>query len=82
MLCEKYSSPDIIRRVKEGGMGKACNTHGEKNAYSILAGKQEGKRPPGRPIHSWKVNIKVDLREIHEVLGKTKRLFLDTTRNA
>jgi hypothetical protein len=30
-------------------MGKACSTHGEKHAYRILVGKQEGKRPVGRP---------------------------------
>jgi hypothetical protein len=31
-------------------MGKACSTNGEKrNAYRILVGKPEGKRPLGRP---------------------------------
>jgi hypothetical protein len=38
---------------------------GEKmNAYRILVGKLEGKRPLGRPRHSWVGNIKMDLREI------------------
>jgi hypothetical protein len=38
---------------------------GEKrNAYRILAGKPEGKRPPGRPRRRWVDNIKMDLREI------------------
>jgi hypothetical protein len=27
-------------------------------------GKQEGKRPLGRPRHRWEDNIKMDLREI------------------
>jgi hypothetical protein len=37
---------------------------GEKrNAYRILVGKPEGKRPLGRPRHSWVDNIKMDLRE-------------------
>jgi hypothetical protein len=35
-----------------------------KNAYWILVGKPEGKRPLGRPRHRWVDNIKVDLREI------------------
>jgi hypothetical protein len=38
---------------------------GEKrNAYRILVGKPEGKRPLGRPKHKWVDNIKMDLREI------------------
>jgi hypothetical protein len=38
---------------------------GEKrNAYRILVGKPEGKRPLGRPRRKWVVNIKMDLREI------------------
>jgi hypothetical protein len=38
---------------------------GEKrNAYRILVGKPEGKRPLGRPIRRWEDNIKIDLREI------------------
>jgi hypothetical protein len=40
-------------------------TMGEKrNAYRILVGKPEGKRPLGRPRRSWVDNIKMDLREI------------------
>jgi hypothetical protein len=46
-------------------MNRACSTLGEKrNAYRILVGKLEGKRPPGRPRHRWEYNIKIDLREI------------------
>jgi hypothetical protein len=38
---------------------------GEKmNAYRILVGKPEGKRPLGRPRRRWVNNIKRDLREI------------------
>jgi hypothetical protein len=38
---------------------------GEKeNAYRILVGKPEGKRPLGRPKRRWVANIKMDLREI------------------
>jgi hypothetical protein len=33
------------------------------NAYKILVGEAEGKRPLGRPSHRWEV-IKMDLREI------------------
>jgi hypothetical protein len=38
---------------------------GEKrNAYRILVGKPEEKRPLGRPRLRWLDNIKMDLREI------------------
>jgi hypothetical protein len=38
---------------------------GEKrNAYRILVGKPEGKRPLGRPRRRWVDNIKMDLREV------------------
>jgi hypothetical protein len=35
-----------------------------RNAYIILVGKPEGKRPLGRPRCRWVDNIKIDLREI------------------
>jgi hypothetical protein len=46
-------------------MGGACSTNGDKrNAYRILVGKPEGKRPLGRPRRRWEDNIRMDLREI------------------
>jgi hypothetical protein len=36
----------------------------KRNAYMILVGKPEGKRPLGRPRRRWVDNIKLDLREI------------------
>jgi hypothetical protein len=41
------------------------HTNGEKrNAYRILVGKLEGKRPLGRLRRRWVDNIKIDLRVI------------------
>jgi hypothetical protein len=36
----------------------------KRNAYRILVGKPEGKRPLGRPRRRWVSNIKMDHREI------------------
>jgi hypothetical protein len=42
-------------------MGRACSTNGAKmNAYRILVGKAEGKRPLGRQRHKWVDNIKME----------------------
>jgi hypothetical protein len=35
-----------------------------RNAYRILVGKPEGKRPLGKPRRRWVENIKMDLGEI------------------
>jgi hypothetical protein len=46
-------------------MGRVCSTNGAKrNAYRILVGKPEGKRPLGTPRRRWVDNIKMDVREI------------------
>jgi hypothetical protein len=43
-------------------MGGACSTNGEKrNAYRLLVGKPEGRRPQGKPGCSWLDNIRMDL---------------------
>jgi hypothetical protein len=46
-------------------VGRACSTNGEKrNAYRILVGEPDDKRPLGRPRRRWVDNIKIDFREI------------------
>jgi hypothetical protein len=32
-----------------------------RDAYRVLVGKLEGRRPLGRPRHRWEDNIKMDL---------------------
>jgi hypothetical protein len=62
-----YCSPSIIRMIKSKRMKWAGHVGcmGEKrNAYRILVGTREGKRPLGRPRRRWEDNIKRDLREI------------------
>jgi hypothetical protein len=46
-------------------VGGTCGTNREKgNAYRLLVGKPEGKRPLGRLRRRWIDNIKMDLLEI------------------
>jgi hypothetical protein len=35
-----------------------------RNAYKILIGEPEGKRPHGRPMHRWEDKNELDLGEI------------------
>jgi hypothetical protein len=51
-LRDLYSLPSIIRIIKSRRMrwAGACSTNGEnRNAYRLLVGKPEGKRPIERP---------------------------------
>jgi hypothetical protein len=36
----------------------------KRNAYTLLVGRPDGKKPLGRPSRRWVDNIKMDLREI------------------
>jgi hypothetical protein len=48
-----YSSPNIIRTIKEDEMGRTCSTHEEDDICKILVGKFEVKRPLGRLRPRW-----------------------------
>jgi hypothetical protein len=58
-----------------------------RNAYSILVGKSEGKRPLGRSKRRWENNIRMDLSEIgwkgvdwiHLTLGRDQWLAVVNT---
>ncbi|KAJ4444572.1 hypothetical protein ANN_06367 [Periplaneta americana] len=61
-----YSSPDIIRNIKSKSLrwtGHVARMGESRNAYRVLVGRPEGKRPLGRPRRRWENNIKMDLRE-------------------
>jgi hypothetical protein len=59
-------SPNIIGVTKLRRMRWAGHVArmGKRNAYRILVGKPEGKRPLGRSRRRGVENIKIDLREI------------------
>jgi hypothetical protein len=61
-----YSFPSIIKIIKSRRMRLAGHVErivGKRNAYRLLVGKPEGKRPLGRPLRRWVDNIKMDLRD-------------------
>jgi hypothetical protein len=56
-----------IQMIKSRRMrwaGHVAQMGEKRNAYRILAGRQEENRPLGRPRRRWIENIKMGLREI------------------
>jgi hypothetical protein len=45
-------------------VGHVAQMGEKRNAYKLLLGRPEGKRPLERPRHWWVDNIKMDLLEI------------------
>jgi hypothetical protein len=68
-LHDLYSSPSIIRIIKSWRMrwaGHVARMWEKRNAYRLLVGKPEGKRPLGRLRCRWVDNtsIRMDLGEV------------------
>jgi hypothetical protein len=66
-LHDLYSSPSIIRIMKAMRMrwaGHVARMGEKRNAYRLLVGKPEGRRPLGRPRRRWMDNIRMDLVEV------------------
>jgi hypothetical protein len=62
-----YSSPSIIRMIMSRRIrwaGHVARIAVNTNAYRILVGKPEGKRPLGKPRRRWENNIKINQREV------------------
>ena len=62
-----YSSPNIIGNLKSRRLswaGHVAHIELSRNAYRVILGRPEGKRPLGRPTSRWEDNIKMDLREV------------------
>jgi hypothetical protein len=66
-LHDLYSLPSIIRIIKSRTVrwaGHVARMEEKRNAYRLLVGKPEGKRPLGRPRLRWVDNITMDLGEV------------------
>jgi hypothetical protein len=56
----------MIKSKRMRWAGHAARMGERRNAYRILVGNPEGRRPLGRRRRRWVDNIKMDLREIKE----------------
>jgi hypothetical protein len=66
-LRDLYSLTSIIRIIESRRMrlaGHVARMGDKRNAYRLLAGKPEGKRPLGRPTPKSVDNIRTDLGEV------------------
>jgi hypothetical protein len=54
----------MIKSMRMRWAGHVTRTGDKRNAYRILVGMPEGKRPLGRPRRKLVDNIQIDLREI------------------
>jgi hypothetical protein len=54
----------VIKSRDTRWAGHAAHMAKMRNAYKILVGKLEGKRPLRRPRRRWEDNIRIDFREI------------------
>jgi hypothetical protein len=62
-----HFSLNIIRVIKSRRMryaGYVAHMEDRRDAYRVLVGKPEGKRPLGRLRCRWEDNIKMDLQEV------------------
>jgi hypothetical protein len=54
----------MIKTRRMRWAGHVARMGAKRNAYRILVGKPEGKRPLGKPRRKWVNNVKIDLIEI------------------
>jgi hypothetical protein len=53
----------MIKSRRMRWAGHVARMREKRNAYRIVVGKTEEKRPLGRPLRRWVGNIKIDLRQ-------------------
>jgi hypothetical protein len=59
-----YTFPRMIKSRTMRWAGHIARIGKQRNAYRLLVGKPEGRRPLRRPRRRWVDSVKIDLREI------------------
>jgi hypothetical protein len=87
-LHDLYSSPSIIRIIKSRSMRwvkHVARMEENRNAYRMLVGKPEGRRPLRRPTHRWVDNVRMDLVKVgwgvRHMNSDATVVYCFTTRN-
>ena len=71
-LNDMYCSPNIVRKMKSRRMrwaGHVTRMEEGRGVHKVLVGIPEGKRPLGRPRHSWEDSIRWISRKWEGVVG-------------
>jgi hypothetical protein len=70
----------IIKSRRMRWAGQVARMGENRNAYRLMVGKPEGKRPLGRPRRRWVDNIRMDLGEV--AWGDVEWIGLAKDRNS
>ena len=70
----------VIKSKRMRWLGHVARMEEGRGVHKVLVGKPEGRRPLGRPRHSWKNNIKMDLQEVGRGCGDWMELARDRDR--
>ena len=62
MICTPRQNSDYYIKKTEIGEVRMQHFRGQGDAFRILVGKPEGKRPLGRPRCRWESNIQIRLK--------------------
>jgi hypothetical protein len=66
----------MIKSRRMRWAGHVARMGEKRNAYRILVGKSEGKRPLGRPRRRWEDNFRMDEREREDGVVWTGLIWL------
>ena len=64
MICTPHQVIRVIKSRRMTWAGHLARMRARRDAYRILVGRPEGRRPLGSPRRRWEDNIEVYLQEV------------------